>query len=97
MFKAIEPPTLMPKFPGFEELRATSNPQASFDEWATQCDEIEKLNDVLFEKSLKRIFVCGFIRSFLGHPKDTHYSWCPDEKWRAYWKTQNWPTIPTID
>lgn len=79
-------PLSKPQLPTIVELKTSGNPKQLMEDWEKEFNRIQDLNDQRFEKSLKRIKLCAFIRGltnpFVGRINHNHhYSWCPAKYW----------------
>jgi hypothetical protein len=87
----------MPKLPTPDELKATGDPNAAFDAWESETKAVEAANDDVFAADLKVMKRCALLNGVLGRSTSRHFGWCPQPKWEAYWETQGWPKLPTLE
>lgn len=84
----------IPKVPHPDTLNNLPKDEAEklFSQWEEDCYRVQEENQVQFEKDLKKIRLCAFLRGFsrvLTPPYairnvdslKEHYSWCPHDTW----------------
>lgn len=84
----------IPKLPHPDTLNSLPKDEAEklFSQWEKDCEEALQHNRDLFEKDLKKIRLCAFLRGFRIsftpayavrdlNDINKHYSWCPSDRW----------------
>lgn len=82
-------PMTMPAYPNIEDIPA-EQAREDLENFLNQCNTTIEQNEQRFEKALKRIKVCAFLKGFLSfglnYDKDDHFKWCPSKEWENWWQ-----------
>jgi len=81
----------MPKIPSLSEIQVSDNPKELFDDYERRVNEARAHNDRVFQKDLKLMKRCDYLRGALG--RHDHFAWCPRQKWDEYWQSVGWPAL----
>lgn len=89
-------PVKFPRLPTPQELEASGRAEGMFTAYETACTQALQEQEEHFQKALRRMNTCAYLRGALGLKLDKHFSWCPHEAWDEYWQAGGWPPLATL-